>query len=166
MYTFTSIKFTETVEMDDTIIPAGTTAFVTLDFGFSNIQIDGKGKVIDVKHHWPFNGKQAREYEIELLNFTGVMETNIGGLLFKNGQLVHLDMACIVAHLPVVINVKIDSEFRLYGSVSDEEFDDIAKQIEIFKNALDVDNNQLNDHTRLLKTTYKNRDTVLVSILP
>lgn len=166
MYTFTSIKFTETVEMDDTKIPFGTTAFVTLDFGFSNIQVNGKGKIIDVKHHWPFNNKRAREYELELLNFTGVMETNIGGLLFKEGQLIYLDMACVITHLPAVVNVKIDPEFRIYGSISIDEFNDLEKEIKRFKNTLDIDNDLLHEHDRLLKVTYKNRDSVLVSILP
>jgi len=91
----TNVHFPEGVEMNDTKIRPGMRTQVRWDFGVSEITIDKEGKIVadKVLHMHPLHDDDARAYEKQLTTWTGVFETNMGVLFFKEGQLCHLDLS-------------------------------------------------------------------------
>lgn len=90
----TNVYFPQGVELDGTKIRPGMNTQIRWDFGAGELHIDGQGKVMpNTCHCDPLGDDQARAFEQELQIWTGVMDTNMGPLFFKEGQLVHLDLS-------------------------------------------------------------------------
>ena len=90
----TDITFVDGVELNDTKIRKGMTTQVRWDVGIGSINIDKDGKIVpDVWHGYPLCLQQKEDYQKELASWTGYMDTNMGVLFFKEGQLQHLDLS-------------------------------------------------------------------------
>lgn len=91
----TNIIFVDGVELNDTKVCKGMSTQVRWDLGIGTINIDKNGKILpDVWHGYPLWTPEKENYEKELANWTGPMDTTVGVLFFKEGQLCHLDL-CI-----------------------------------------------------------------------
>lgn len=90
----TNVNFPDGVELNGTKIRPGMTTQVRWDLGIGTINVDGQGKIKpDIWHCHPLCGKEEEAFKKDLLVWTGVIATNMGGLFFKEGQLVHLDLS-------------------------------------------------------------------------
>lgn len=91
----TDITFPEGLEQDGTKIRPGMNTQVRWDIGVGSMQIgaDGKIKPDSVWHGYPLCLERKETYQKELATWTGYLETNMGVLFFKEGQLQYLDLS-------------------------------------------------------------------------
>lgn len=91
----TDVHFPDGVEMNGTKIRPGMRTQVRWDFGVGDVVIDKEGKIVadKVLHMYPLHDDEARAYEKQLATWTGIFDTNMGVLFFKEGQLCHLDLS-------------------------------------------------------------------------
>ena len=90
----TDIRFPDGLEQDGTKIVPGMSTQVRWDIGIGSINIGADGKIRDdVWHGFPLCLKQKEAYQKELTTWTGYLDTNMGVLFFKEGQIQHLDLS-------------------------------------------------------------------------
>lgn len=88
----TNVLFTGEINLDGVKIQAGMTTQVRWDLGIGSMNIDGNGKIVMVDHYWPLPEDLRAAFNEEMLGYTGVLDANIGQLIFHQGQLTFLDL--------------------------------------------------------------------------
>jgi hypothetical protein len=137
----TNISFPEGLEQDGTKIRPGMSTQVRWDIGIGEMRIGADGKIKDdVWHGHPFDLSAKEAYQKELANWTGYLDTNMGVLFFKEGQIQHLDLSYEdVGNWPVN-NVKDkwnDCEnATIYHSLPAEKWGDIDSVLNLYRATL------------------------------
>jgi len=137
----TNISFPEGLELNGTKIIQGMSTQIRWDNGIGRLSIDKTGKIIpdSVVHHFPLSDEEAVAYQKELATWTGILDTNMGPLFLKEGQLHHLDLSYeevgpwIVNHGDFESN---SSDGNLYRSLSATDFDQINEVLNKYREML------------------------------
>jgi hypothetical protein len=136
----TNINFLDGVELNGTKVARGVGTQVRWDLGIGGFNIDKNGKILpDVWHGHPFAGKAKDDYEKELANWTGPMDTTMGVLFFKEGQLCHLDLCLDDVGSYLLNHTGTDwacQRDQIYRSMTLEAFEAFEKEINEFREKL------------------------------
>ena len=139
----TNINFVDDIELNGTKVCKGMNTQVRWDHGVGAISIDKDGKILpDIWHGYPLTLQEKEDYQKELANWTGVMDTNMGVLFFKEGQLQHLDLSYEGVGEWVVNNIKAESIWNspdknsLYRSLPPEQWDEIDSVLTLYRATL------------------------------
>lgn len=137
----TNIYFPEGLEQNGTKIIPGMSTQVRWDIGVGEIRIGADGKIKDdVWHGHPFDLADKEAYQKELTNWTGYLDTNMGVLFFKEGQIQHLDLSYEDVGNWVINNVPdkwndID-KVRMYRTLPAESWPDIDSALNLYRATL------------------------------
>lgn len=84
------VNFKDEIKQHGHVIEAGAETQVRWDWGIGVINVAG-GRIVEVRTHHPLEGTQKEEYEKDLLNFSGVIDSTSRTLCFYKGELANLD---------------------------------------------------------------------------
>lgn len=144
----TNIRFEKDISLNGIKVRAGMSTQVRWDLGVGDFQIDGKGKIIPdtVYHGYPLKGDAKKRYEKEIANWSGTMDTNMGTLFFKEGQLIHLDLSVegvgefFCNHRPFGSKDNILDKDGLYRSLSPEATEVLETELNLYRTKLSIGN--------------------------
>lgn len=166
MSQITTVYFNEDVTLDGTTVKKGTYTQVRYDLGCGDIWIDGTGKIAETAHQYPLRGDEAAAYAKELMTYTGGIETNMGTLFFKKGQLCNLDFTAeeVSRRLSGLVEPKTSNTVNgLDRTLTYNEGMELFEAIDFIRVLITKDLPEGSDESWYsLKLEYTNRPAILV----
>ena len=161
MAAVTDVYFSEKTVIDDITIPAGTETQIRVELGVGVMYINNKGKISSYKNIEYCKSEEIKDFEREVTNFTGMLDSNMCCFLFKEGQLVYLDISSAIGEdyygqkwlRSIGIEDRSHGKFPVYvGSISIEDFEKAEKRLKDFRKGHGPEQ---------LITLYQNRKMIL-----
>lgn len=132
------VNFKDEIEQHGHLIEAGSETQVRWDLGIGVINIAG-GRIVEVHTHHPLEGTCKEEFEKDILNFSGVLDSTSRTLCFYKGELVNLDFInsqnlgiYVQSALHDETGTSLNRVKHLNGSVLDRSHPDPDKMMEVF----------------------------------